>query len=257
MPTSEGASPLEAVLSFYSTIVTITSEGDSMVSDDTLEGLGTTGFLFQALFGSLLKLADPDQLYHPQPPTATSTSSIERFSSEAARSAIAEDDDWLARTDMAAAVRATDNAIKNLMAQMEEEDALNTHPEPRSAIASARSRLTEFLPEPGYFLAGAISGGVSRTTTAPLDRLKVFLLVNTQSSATPALDAVKKGQPLKAVEGAGKPIRDAVVTLWRAGGFRTFFAGKAAGVPTFVSPLPVAGADINDRKWSQRSQDHA
>ncbi|KAL1879102.1 hypothetical protein VTK73DRAFT_7326 [Phialemonium thermophilum] len=121
MPAHESGSPLEAALSFYSNIFKVTSEGDSMVSDDTLEGLG-------------------------------------------------------------------------------------------------------------YFLAGAISGGVSRTATAPLDRLKVYLLVSTKPGPKVALEAAKHGRLLQALKNAGKPIGDAVLTLWKTGGFRTFFAGNGLNV---------------------------
>jgi solute carrier family 25 phosphate transporter 23/24/25/41 len=88
-------------------------------------------------------------------------------------------------------------------------------------------RLTDLLPEPGYFLAGAVSGGLSRTATAPLDRLKVYLLVNTKTRSTVAVSAAKQGHPLVAIRNAGGPILEAVASLWKAGGFRTFFAGKA------------------------------
>jgi solute carrier family 25 phosphate transporter 23/24/25/41 len=91
--------------------------------------------------------------------------------------------------------------------------------------AGITTRLTDLLPEPGYFLAGAVSGGVSRTATAPLDRLKVYLLVNIKPQANVALDAAKSGRPLAALRNAGGPIVDAVVSLWKTGGLRTFFAG--------------------------------
>ncbi|KAG6359865.1 hypothetical protein INS49_010918 [Diaporthe citri] len=93
-----------------------------------------------------------------------------------------------------------------------------------------KSRLTQYLPEPGYFLAGALAGGISRTATAPLDRLKVYLLVNTKTKAGVAADVAKQGQPLAAVRTAGKPIGDAIHALWKAGGFRTFFAGNGLNV---------------------------
>lgn len=86
--------------------------------------------------------------------------------------------------------------------------------------------LTSYLPEPGYFIAGAAAGGVSRTATAPLDRLKVFLLVNTQTKAGAAIDTAKRGEGVQALRTAGRPIRDAVFNLYKTGGFRTFFAGK-------------------------------
>jgi solute carrier family 25 phosphate transporter 23/24/25/41 len=86
--------------------------------------------------------------------------------------------------------------------------------------------LTEFVPDPGYFVAGAIAGGVSRTATAPLDRLKVYLLVNTKSEAETAVTALKSGRPMNAVKNAARPLGDAVRDLYRAGGLRGFFAGK-------------------------------
>jgi solute carrier family 25 phosphate transporter 23/24/25/41 len=112
--------------------------------------------------------------------------------------------------------------------QLEEEQALDSPEIRQSASDTAKPKLTEYLPHPGYFLAGAVSGGVSRTATAPLDRLKVYLLVNTQTSTTVALDAVKRGRIITALRNSYRPIGDAVVTLWKAGGFRTFFAGETS-----------------------------
>jgi len=88
-----------------------------------------------------------------------------------------------------------------------------------------KSGLTILLPKSGYFVAGAVAGGVSRTATAPLDRLKVYLLVNTKTAASVVLDAAKKGQPLTAVRSAGRPVAEAIAALYKAGGLRTFFAG--------------------------------
>ncbi|CRK31765.1 hypothetical protein BN1723_018465, partial [Verticillium longisporum] len=61
-----------------------------------------------------------------------------------------------------------------------------------SQVRQKKTKLTSYIPDPGYFLAGAVAGGVSRTATAPLDRLKVYLLVNTKSSADTALAALKQ-----------------------------------------------------------------
>ncbi|ROW06933.1 hypothetical protein VMCG_03976 [Cytospora schulzeri] len=109
--------------------------------------------------------------------------------------------------------------VDDVEAEEEEED-----------IKVGLSRLTQYLPEPGYFIAGALAGGISRTATAPLDRLKVYLLVNTKTKAGAALDAAKTGPPMTAVRTAGKPISNAVHELWRAGGIRTFFAGNGLNV---------------------------
>lgn len=93
--------------------------------------------------------------------------------------------------------------------------------------AQNKFKLTTFIPDPGYFLAGAIAGGVSRTATAPLDRLKVYLLVNTKSGTEAALEAAKKGRPINALSKAGAPFRDAVKDLFKSGGWKGFFAGMA------------------------------
>ncbi|PHH83954.1 hypothetical protein CDD83_2730 [Cordyceps sp. RAO-2017] len=99
------------------------------------------------------------------------------------------------------------------------------------AVATRKKlRLTELAPDPGYFLAGAIAGGVSRTATAPLDRLKVFLLVNTRSNSQTASAALRKGHPLVALKNAVRPFGEAVKYLYQSGGIRGFFAGNGLNV---------------------------
>jgi hypothetical protein len=85
-------------------------------------------------------------------------------------------------------------------------------------------RLTFLLPDPGYFAAGGIAGVISRTATAPLDRLKVYLIANT-GNVKDTLSAAKKGDAVKAVRQVGRPLIDATKELWRAGGVRSLFAG--------------------------------
>ncbi|KAL2127535.1 hypothetical protein VTI74DRAFT_10574 [Chaetomium olivicolor] len=183
MPTNHDGSPLEAALSFYSSIITVNPEGDSLVSDETLEGL----------------VKRPILQY------------------EGAQQSGAQD-------------------ISDLIEEEEAEAAIST-------------RLTDLLPEPGYFLAGAVSGGVSRTATAPLDRLKVYLLVNTKTSTNAALSAAKHGRPLLALRNAGGPIVDAIVSLWKAGGLRTFFAGNGLNV---VKIMPESAIRFGSYEASKR-----
>lgn len=103
-------------------------------------------------------------------------------------------------------------------AQTESESA--THDKVKKSV------LINYIPDPGYFIAGAVAGGISRTATAPLDRLKVYLLVNTKSEANAALNAAKKGRPIVALKNAGRPLLAAIGDLYKSGGMRGFFAGK-------------------------------
>ncbi|GAW14819.1 hypothetical protein ANO14919_042220 [Xylariales sp. No.14919] len=93
-----------------------------------------------------------------------------------------------------------------------------------------KSVLINYIPDPGYFIAGAVAGGISRTATAPLDRLKVYLLVNTKSDTNVALNAAKKGRPILFLKNAGRPLIAAVSDLYKSGGFRGFFAGNGLNV---------------------------
>jgi solute carrier family 25 (mitochondrial phosphate transporter), member 23/24/25/41 len=85
----------------------------------------------------------------------------------------------------------------------------------------------------GYFIAGGISGAISRTATAPFDRLKTFLIANTggsrqamvMSAGKDALKSAEKGQIGKAIKNAGSPLVDAIKYIYRVGGLRSFFVG--------------------------------
>lgn len=263
-----------------------------MVADETLEGLGTTGFLLNTLFGSILRLAQPAPLDQspsvnattPPPTTAATTKNATATGAGASADSSQRPpsrkppissqlkpplgDDTVTNDNMAAAhashsrpaagsktapiQQATGAAVKGFQvlttsgASLENDsrdrDYYDIHDhhsqlqfrdvdveeeeEEECDTKLGISRLTQYLPEPGYFIAGALAGGISRTATAPLDRLKVYLLVNTKTKAGAALDTAKTGQPISAVRTAGKPIRNAVHELWRAGGIRTFFAGE-------------------------------
>lgn len=85
--------------------------------------------------------------------------------------------------------------------------------------------LTDIFPDPGYFAAGAVAGIVSRTSTAPLDRLKVYLIASV-GNAKGSLDAAKKGDAAAAVRHLGQPLIDASKDIWKNGGIRNLFAGK-------------------------------
>jgi solute carrier family 25 phosphate transporter 23/24/25/41 len=240
MPTTHHGSPLEAALSYYSSIVTVSSEGDSLVSDETLEGLGTAGFLLQALFGSLLKIANPDIFSRRRSPDASRLTT-----SGSPQSLSCTDQIPVLPADMAASTAAVrygpvvtappqvlpHGAVKRPIPQYEgaqQSDAQEFSDVIKEDEASTAIRLTDVLPDPGYFLAGAVSGAVSRTATAPLDRLKVYLLVSTKTrTVDAAIAAAKDGRPVASLRHMGGPIVEGIRTLWKAGGMRTFFAGNS------------------------------
>ncbi|WEW57410.1 hypothetical protein PRK78_002877 [Emydomyces testavorans] len=79
--------------------------------------------------------------------------------------------------------------------------------------------LTESTPHLGYFLAGGMAGVVSRTATAPFDRLKVYLIAQTKSQSV-AANVAKSGSAIEAAEWMTWPLVQAMKDLWRAGGIR-------------------------------------
>jgi solute carrier family 25 (mitochondrial phosphate transporter), member 23/24/25/41 len=90
----------------------------------------------------------------------------------------------------------------------------------------------------GFFTAGGIAGAVSRTATAPFDRLKTYLIANTGTSkekmsgtlaaGKEALKEVEKGQMTKAMKRVGHPLGDAIKVIYRSGGIRSFFVGACS-----------------------------
>lgn len=224
MPPHDHDSQLHAVLSFYCSVVSVTPEGDSIVSEETLEGLGTDGFrsLFTTLFGSLLRVAFPFEIPRPSEPSSIPSPTQRAL----------DDTSYSAETMATAAAGAyptfEDSTANDLADSLSHHAGADTPGHTSTGVSRPHKkyRLTDFVPDPGYFVAGAIAGGVSRTATAPLDRLKVYLLVNTASSVDTAGVALKEGRPVAAAKKVGKPISGAVRELFRSGGLRSFFAGK-------------------------------
>lgn len=297
MPAYNSDETLHAILSFYS----LTSEGDSLVSDETLEGLGTSHSLLYILFGSIIRLLQPEAERRKrkaasvaQAPESSSQSpevpGPSQEGTDQGRAPTLSQGDQAATTKpgatgpsgagpsstaaspsplgtsvspgvllntssrLGATVAAetpsgngngTDGSIEAILEVEEAEDILmargsgdaRSSAQEDTAVdrhTSQKSlwKLTDFVPDPGYFLAGAIAGGVSRTATAPLDRLKVYLLVNTSTthSLHDVSGALKSGQLFKALGYVTTPFRLAVRDLWLAGGAKTFFAGNGLNV---------------------------
>ena len=87
-----------------------------------------------------------------------------------------------------------------------------------------KARLTDYVPNLGYFAAGGLSGITSRTATAPLDRLKVYLIAQT-GTATEAVKAAKRGAAVEATKHGMSTLWNGCKDLWAAGGVRSLFAG--------------------------------
>lgn len=201
---------LHAILSYYASTVTLNAEGDVHLSDETVQGLGRNSF-FTSFFGVFFAIAKPSRSHKAYSAISTRTSTLRSPSTSQQQ---------------------PDNSQPctfpwdpgEIMADKDQ----NKSP-PKSSdetLAKPRKRmLTELLPDPGYFLAGGVAGVVSRTATAPLDRLKVYLIAQTGvKNAT--VQAVKSGAPVLATKLAARPLVEALKALWGMGGMKSMFAGE-------------------------------
>ncbi|KAH7173708.1 mitochondrial carrier domain-containing protein [Fusarium flagelliforme] len=254
MPPHDHDSQLHAVLDFYYSVVSVTPEGDTLVSEETLEGLGTDGFrsLFITLFGSLLRVAFPFEYPKPIQDRRTSTSDSQFNNSNPNESSNTTEN---MATAAAVSYPDYDDPATEISQEVESltqdlDDGTHEHTTGASTAVHKKFRLTQFVPDPGYFLAGAIAGGVSRTATAPLDRLKVYLLVNTSSRTETAGAALMQGRPIAALQNAAKPFGDAVRDLVRSGGVRSLFAGNGLNV---VKIMPETAIKFGSYEAAKRA----
>ena len=195
---------LKAVFNYYQSSVKVNPEGDVHLSDETIHGLGTTAssFLVTSLFGAITNIAAPAKLQNTMP---ASTSPI--ISEHLVRQVVPE----------ALAPQKISDTDRSLRIEVAETRII-------MRLSEIKAVLTQFVPDPGYFLAGAISGVASRTTTAPLDRLKVYLIAQTDT-ASDAVHAAKSGAPVRAFRHGTNTLVNACKDLWAAGGIRSLFAG--------------------------------
>ncbi|KAJ6036683.1 hypothetical protein N7540_000962 [Penicillium herquei] len=222
------SSDLRAVLSYYSATGNLNPEGDVHIND--LQGLGTDhSFLNTHL------LAVKSLLYHilSLSSLASLLPSVEAESIPAAELSSTVDKEWVS---------------------MDADLELEWLPIPKTtamwmSLRRYERKLTENTPQLGYFIAGGVAGVVSRTATAPLDRLKVYLIAKTGVTKQ-AVRAAKDGAPLVAAGNASRTLVVAFKELWRAGGIRSMFAGNGLNV---VKVMPESAIKFGAYESAKRA----
>ncbi|OCK82635.1 calcium dependent mitochondrial carrier protein-like protein [Lepidopterella palustris CBS 459.81] len=214
---------LKAVLTYFSSTMKMNHEGDVQISDDTIHGLGIKQQFLNIFFGSIISIAKS------QPRSSFRFESMEAF-------------------DMYEAAE-PHTLAQSLPPEVDSFDLQVRVPEADWTIwGTLMPVLIACVPNPGYFVAGGLAGIVSRTSTAPLDRLKVYLIAQT-SVAQEAVSAVKSGAVLQAIKNAWRPLATATKELWQAGGMRSLYAGNGLNV---IKVMPESAIKFGSYEAAKR-----
>jgi solute carrier family 25 phosphate transporter 23/24/25/41 len=200
----------------------VNPEGDVQISDDSITGLGIIPYFLNILFGSIISIAK----LPPQRPYAQFDTGDMYESYEAAH---------LSNFPL---------EVHPLPPQVDSPAVYPLGPAPLWTWDYLKQALISCVPNPGYFVAGGLAGIVSRTSTAPLDRLKVYLIAQT-GVAQEAVSAAKSGAIMQAAKSSWRPLANATKELWAAGGIRSLYAGKFLDRRDARPPLTPAGNGLN------------
>lgn len=111
--------------------------------------------------------------------------------------------------------------------------------------------INDFIKGFGFFIAGGCSGVVSRTCTAPFDRIKVFLIARTDLSSTllNSKDTLLAKNPNADLSKIKSPLIKAATTLYRQGGLRAFYVGNGLNV---VKVFPESAIKFGSFEMAKR-----
>ncbi|TKA75506.1 hypothetical protein B0A55_04658 [Friedmanniomyces simplex] len=229
---------LKAVYNYYTSTLKLTAEGDVAMSDQATSSLGMTlDFLKTSLFGAVI------QLVAQSPPPPSHATSEDYLPDAPTFDLHPHDID---------APPNSDPHIPTKPARRKSQPPqphLDLDPQP---VVPLQLKLTDLVPDVGYFIAGGVSGITSRTATAPFDRLKVYLIAQTGVAAD-AVSAAKGGQAVEATKQASRTLWMAVQELWAAGGIRSLFAGNGINV---VKVMPESAVKFGSYEACKRAIAH-
>jgi solute carrier family 25 phosphate transporter 23/24/25/41 len=192
---------LESVFAYYSgSTVSVNHEGDVHINHDASQSRGTLKALLAPFVASLILVAQPPSVQR------------RRQSRGPARS-----------------LPSSDAAPVLFMPQVTAAEPATLPPSDWSDWESVKPMLIACLPSTGYYAAGALAGIISRTATAPIDRLKVYLIAQTKSPFSGA-QVVKGPAIVRPLVSAWNTTAYAVKDLWMAGGLRSLYAGRLPSI---------------------------
>jgi solute carrier family 25 phosphate transporter 23/24/25/41 len=191
------------------------------VSNEATSGLGTFLMFLRPLFATIILVAESQpssspkfSRYRSRPPFFTIVRSSEDSKSESTRFSQAN-------------VEAMSQS-----SEVSDTDVVDLSDTDQPIWGNIRPVLIACVPSTGYFAAGAVAGIASRTATAPIDRLKVYLIAQTKNSSD-SLMAIRSGAFISVITGAYQTTAAALKDLWAAGGLRSLYAGKAQSLDSF------------------------